>query len=87
MDEDASLEVVSDVEVMEATLCAADIPGAELAEPFEKHPVPSLCWWLLCRGIKAPASWKKKDLVVSDEDTTSNEHQTLQATQIFFQSP
>jgi hypothetical protein len=40
---------------MEMTLCAADIPGAELAEPFEKHPVPSLRWWLLCRGIKARA--------------------------------
>ena len=33
-------------------LTASDKPGAELAEPLDKHPVAALRWWLLCRGIK-----------------------------------
>lgn len=37
----------------EIALTAADIPGAELSEPWEKHPVAALKWWL---GIKAPTS-------------------------------
>ena len=45
------------------TLLAEDIPGAELAEPLEKHPVAALRWWLLCRGIKVPTSVRKKDLI------------------------
>ncbi len=44
------------------TLVASDIPGAELVEPLDKHPVAAL-WWLLCRGIKLPTSTKKKDLI------------------------
>ena len=40
-----------------------DIPGAALAEPLEFHTVPSLKWWLLCQGIKAPSSWKKQRLI------------------------
>ncbi len=39
-------------EVMEGIpLDASDIPGAELSQPFEKHPLAALRWWLLCRGI------------------------------------
>ena len=30
----------------------ADIPGAKFSEPWDKHPVASLHWWLLCRGVK-----------------------------------
>ena len=40
-----------------------DIPGAALAEPLESHTVPALKWWLLCRGIKVPSSWKKQRLI------------------------
>ena len=40
-----------------------DILGAALAEPLESHTLPSLKWWLLCRGIKAPSSWKKQRLI------------------------
>ena len=29
-----------------------DIPGAHLDEPYERHNVQALKWWLLCRGIK-----------------------------------
>lgn len=47
----------------EVALTAADIPGAELSEPWEKHPVAALKWWLLCRGIKAPTSMRKKELI------------------------
>ncbi len=47
----------------EVVLTAADIPGAELSEPLDKHPVAALRWWLLCRGIKVPTSNRKKDLV------------------------
>ena len=45
------------------TLEPSDIPGAALEEPFEVHAMPALRWWLLCRGIKAPVSWKKKQLI------------------------
>ena len=37
-----------------------DIPGAALSEPLESHTVPSLKWWLLCRGTKTLPSWKKQ---------------------------
>ena len=36
-----------------------DIPGAALSEPLDSHTMPALKWWLLCRGIKVPSSWKK----------------------------
>ena len=44
-------------------LTAGDIEGAHLDEPFDKHTVVSLQWWLLFRGIKASTSWKKSELV------------------------
>lgn len=44
-------------------LAGNDIPGAELEEPLETHGVPALQWWLLCRGIKAPSSWRKSQLI------------------------
>lgn len=40
-----------------------DIPGATLEEPLESATVPALKWWLLCRGIKAPSSWRKPKLI------------------------
>ena len=40
-----------------------DIPGAKLQEPLEAHAIPALQWWLLCRGIKAPSSWRKPQLI------------------------
>ena len=51
------------VDTTELSLTAKDIPGAELGEPFEQHQVPKLKWWLLCRGIKTPSSWKKAQIV------------------------
>ena len=45
------------------TLTEDDIPGASLREPFESHTVAELRWWLLCRGITAPTSWKKAQVV------------------------
>ena len=45
------------------SLTPADIPGAELCEPFESHTIPALRWWLLCRGISAPTSWNKKKII------------------------
>ncbi len=51
-------------EVMEGIrLHASDIPGAELSQPFEKHPLAALRWWLLCRGIKVSNSLRKKDVI------------------------
>ena len=50
--------VMSNEVVVELT--AKDIPGADLSEPLESHTVPSLRWWLLCCGIKVPASVKKQ---------------------------
>ena len=43
------------------TLTATDIhyvPGATVSEPLESHAVPALKWWLLCRGLKVPTSWR-----------------------------
>ena len=42
-----------------------DIPGATLGEPLEakNNAYAALRWWLQCRGIKAPSSWNKKQLV------------------------
>ena len=48
---------------VEVTLSPADIPGAELSEPFDRHTVSDLRWWLLCRGIKPPTSWRKPKLI------------------------
>ena len=48
---------------VEVTLELADIPGADLKEPFEMHAMPALRWWLLCRGIKIPSSWKKQEVM------------------------
>ena len=39
-------------------LTEEDIPRAKLHEPFKTHAILTLQWWLLCRGIKTPSSWK-----------------------------
>ena len=44
-------------------LTAEDIPGAELKEPLERHGIPALQWWLLCRGIKTPLTCRKSQLI------------------------
>ena len=44
-------------------LTPADIPGANLSTPYEQHTVAALRWWLLCRGIQAPTSLRKKQLI------------------------
>ena len=46
-----------------AELTEEDIPGAVLCEPLEAATVHSLKWWLLCRGIQCPSSWKKAQLI------------------------
>ena len=48
---------------VEVALSPADIPGAELSEPFDKHTLVELRWWLLCRGIRAPNSWRKQQVI------------------------
>ena len=40
-----------------------DILGAQLSEPLDSVTVPSLKWWLLCRGVQALSSWKKAKLI------------------------
>ena len=44
-------------------LTPADIPGADLCEPFQSHTIPALRWWLLCRGVCTPTSWNKKKII------------------------
>ena len=39
-------------------LMEEDILGASLKEPFESCSVAELGWWLLCRGITTPITWK-----------------------------
>ena len=40
-------------------LFPANIPGAELQEPLEKHTVPALKWWLTCRDCSVTFIFKK----------------------------
>jgi len=47
--------------VIQLTEC--DIPGAFLSEPIDRHTMPELRWWLLCRGIQTPTSWNKQKLL------------------------
>ena len=44
-------------------LSESDIPGAILQEPLENATVPELKWWLLCRGVEVPSSWRKPKLI------------------------
>ena len=50
-------------EAVVVTLTEEDIPGARLDEPFDRYTIPELKWWLLCRGIKAPTSLKKQQII------------------------
>lgn len=59
MDENVSTDLACD----SVTLSESDIDGASLKEPFEKHTVSELRWWLLCRGIVAPTSFKKQQII------------------------
>ena len=43
-------------------LTEEDIPGAVLNEPLESATVHALKWWLLCRDIRVPSSWKKSQV-------------------------
>ena len=40
-----------------------DIPGAKLSGPLEINTNHALRWWLLCRGVQAPASTTKAKLI------------------------
>ena len=40
-------------------LVPSNIPGAKLSKVWEQHPMVALRWWLLCRGISVPTTWKK----------------------------
>ena len=51
------------VEPLSVELDESDIPGAMLSPPFERHRVPELKWWLLCRGIRPAVSIKKPQLI------------------------
>ena len=64
---ETSTEVVEDF-----TLTATDIPGAELSETLDKHPVAALWWWLLCRGIKIATSVKKKESLTVQLESCKN---------------
>ena len=37
-------------------LTEADVSGASLEEPMDKHSIPALKQWLLCRGIEISTS-------------------------------
>ena len=47
----------------EVTLTEDDIPGAKLSKPYNMHTISALRWWLLCRGIEAPTSWKNQQIL------------------------
>ena len=56
-------KTISSDQAVSVHLTESDIPGAFLSEPMASHTVPQLTWWLLCRGIKVPISWKKQKLL------------------------
>ena len=55
--------IANNDEAISVELTETDIPGAFLSEPFDHHTIPEFRWWLLCRGIQAPTSWKKQRLM------------------------
>ena len=57
------LASMTDESAVEVKLTEEDIPGAKVDEPMEKHAIPELKWWLLCRGVRAPSSLKKQQLI------------------------
>ena len=59
----AEMEMAAGSSDPHVALTAADIPGADLSAPFDRHTVPALKWWLLYRGICATGSWNKKKLI------------------------
>ena len=50
-------------------LTADDVPGASLEEPMERHSVPTLRQWLLCRGTEMPTGTIKRKLLERWEST------------------
>ena len=52
-----------DIESFTVVLLPTDIPGEELSKPWEQHTMVALRWWLLCRGISVPTTWKKVKLI------------------------
>ena len=56
-------DVVSEGTGVMVKLTESDIPGASLSEPLETHTIHELKWWLLCRGIQSPSSWKKARII------------------------
>ena len=62
MAQPAPVETTDADQPKDVVLTEADIPGAFLEEPLEKHTVNALKWWLLCHGDSAP-SLKKMQLV------------------------
>ena len=44
-------------------LTEVDVPGASLEEPMDKHSIPALKQWLLCRGIEMSSSVRKGQLL------------------------
>ena len=41
----------------------ANIPAADLKEPFQNHTILALRWWLQCRGCIVPSSWKESQII------------------------
>ena len=44
-------------------LTEVDVPGTLLEEPMDKHSIPALKRWLLCRGIETSSSVHKRQLL------------------------
>lgn len=56
-----TLQIVAerDSDSIVVKLCESDIPGAALKGPLERHTIPELKRWLLCRDVTVPSSLKK----------------------------
>ena len=53
------MEVGASQQVVQLT--EVDVPGALLEEPMDKHSIPALKRWLLCRGMSS--SVRKRQLL------------------------
>ena len=58
-----TISSVGTPKAIDVELTESDIPGASLNEPLDRHTIPELKWWLLCRGVTVSSSIKKSQLI------------------------
>lgn len=63
--ESSDADVMSEGTIVLVKLTKSDIPGVSLSDPFEKHTILELKWWLLCHmEFKCPVLGKYLKLFI-----------------------